>query len=50
MKLNVKTLDNKAAGDITVDDAVFAVAPRADLLARVVKWQLAKRRTGSHKV
>ena len=50
MKLNVKTLDNKAAGDITVDDTVFAVAPRADLLARVVKWQLAKRRAGSHKV
>ena len=36
MKLNVKTIDNKAAGDITVDDTVFAVAPRADLLARVV--------------
>lgn len=50
MKLNVKTLDNKAAGDITVDDTVFAVAPRTDLLARVVKWQLAKRRAGSHKV
>jgi large subunit ribosomal protein L4 len=50
MKLSVKTIDNKAAGDITLADAVFGVAPRADIVARVVKWQLAKRRAGTHKV
>ena len=50
MKINVKTIDNKAAGDITLADAVFGVAPRADIVARVVKWQLAKRRAGTHKV
>jgi large subunit ribosomal protein L4 len=50
MKLSVKTIDNKAAGDITLADSVFAVAPRADIVARVVKWQLAKRRAGTHKV
>jgi len=50
MKIDVKTIDNKAAGNITLADAVFGVAPRADIVARVVKWQLAKRRAGTHKV
>jgi large subunit ribosomal protein L4 len=50
MKLDVKTIDNKNAGNITLADAVFGVAPRADIVARVVKWQLAKRRAGTHKV
>lgn len=48
MKLPVTTLDNKKSGDIEVADSVFAVAPRRDILARVVNWQLAKRRAGSH--
>ena len=50
MKVKVTTLDNKAAGDITLAADVFAVAPRADIVARVVNWQLAKRRAGTHKV
>ena len=50
MKIDVKTIDNKAAGNIMLADAVFGVAPRADIVARVVKWQLAKRRAGTHKV
>ena len=50
MKVKVTTLDNKAAGDITLADDVFAVAPRADIVARVVNCQLAKRRAGTHKV
>ena len=50
MKLDVKTIDNKAAGNITLADAVFNVPQRADVVARVVKWQLAKRRAGTHKV
>ena len=50
MKIDVKTIDNKAAGDITLADEVFGVVPRADIVARVVKWQLAKRRAGTHKV
>ncbi len=49
MKIAVKTLDNKAAGDITVSDEVFGIAPRGDIMARVVNWQLAKRRAGTHK-
>ena len=50
MKLDVKTMDNKAAGSITLADEVFGVALRSDIVARVVKWQLAKRRAGTHKV
>jgi large subunit ribosomal protein L4 len=44
MKIKVQTLDSKAGGDITLDDAIFGVEPRADILHRVVTWQLEKRR------
>lgn len=50
MKLDVVSLDNKKSGSIDLDDAVFGLEARADLLARAVKWQLAKRRSGNHKV
>jgi large subunit ribosomal protein L4 len=50
MKVSVKTLDNKAAGDVTLADTVFGIEPRPDIMARVVNWQLAKRRAGTHKV
>ena len=50
MKCVVMTLDNKKAGEIDLDDAIFGLRPRADLLARMVNWQLAKRRAGTHKV
>jgi large subunit ribosomal protein L4 len=49
MKLSVRDLDNKEVGDIEVADAVFGVKVRPDILARVVAWQLAKRRAGTHK-
>ena len=44
MKVQVQTLDAQAGGDIQLDDAVFGVEPRADILHRVVTWQLANRR------
>ena len=44
MKVQVKNLDASAAGDIELNDAVFGVEPRADILHRVVTWQLEKRR------
>ena len=50
MKVKVTTLESKAAGDITLADEVFAITPRSDIVARVVNWQLAKRRAGTHKV
>ncbi|HYC05786.1 MAG TPA: 50S ribosomal protein L4 [Azospirillaceae bacterium] len=49
MKTTVKNLKNEAIGEIDLDDAVFGLPARADLLARAVNWQLAKRRQGSHK-
>jgi large subunit ribosomal protein L4 len=44
MKVKVRTLDAKAGGDIDLNDEIFAVEPRADILHRVVTWQLEKRR------
>jgi len=50
MKTKVLSLDNKSSGEIDLDDAIFGLEPRADLIQRVVVWQLAKRRAGTHKV
>ncbi len=44
MKVKVQNIDGKASGDIELDDAVFGVEPRADILHRVVTWQLENRR------
>ena len=44
MKVQVLNLDGTAAGEAELSDAVFGVAPRADILHRVVTWQLEKRR------
>jgi len=49
MKLKVHNLDNKEVGDIELADEVFGLPVRGDILARVVNWQLAKRRAGTHK-
>lgn len=49
MQVEVKTLDDKKAGTIELADEVFGLEPRADILHRVVNWQLAKRRQGTHK-
>ena len=50
MKTKILNLDNKAADDVELNDAIFGLEPRADLIQRVVVWQLAKRRSGQHKV
>lgn len=49
MKVAVKTLENKDAGEITLDDAIFGVDVKADVLHRMVNYQLDKRRGGLHK-
>ena len=49
MKVKVTNLDNKAAGEIELADAVFGAPVRADLMHRTVRWQLAKRQAGTHK-
>ncbi len=49
MQCDVFTLENKKSGSIELDDAVFGVAVRPDILARVVNWQRAKKQSGNHK-
>ena len=44
MKVKVQKIDGKSSGDIELNDAVFGVEPRADILHRVVTWQLENRR------
>jgi len=49
MDLGVKTLDGGDAGTVQLSDEIFGLEPRADILQRVVRWQLAKRQAGTHK-
>ena len=49
MKIDVQTLEAKKAGSVDLTDEVFALEPRADILHRMVAWQLAKRQAGTHK-
>ncbi len=50
MDISVTTLDGKSSGKVSVSDAVFGLEPREDLLHRMVRYQLAKRRAGTHDV
>ena len=49
MRCDVISLENKTVGKIDLDESVFGVPVRADILARAVNWQLAKRRAGTRK-
>jgi large subunit ribosomal protein L4 len=49
MQFAITTLDQGNAGSTDLPDEIFATKPRADIMARVVHWQLAKRRAGTHK-
>lgn len=49
MQIEIKTLDNGSAGTAELPDEIFAIAPRQDIMARVVHWQLSKRRSGNHR-
>ena len=48
MQVEIRTLDNGSAGHHELPETIFGQAPRADVMARVVHWQLAKRRAGTH--
>ena len=50
MQVDIITLENAAAGSAELPDEIFKVTPRPDIMARVVHWQLSKRRSGNHKV
>jgi large subunit ribosomal protein L4 len=43
------SMDGAAVGSLELDDAVFGLEPRGDLIQRMVRWQLAKRQSGDHK-
>ncbi len=49
MQIEVKTLAGAASGSIELPEDIFGTEPRADIMARVVHWQLAKRRAGTHR-
>jgi len=49
MKLDIYDIDAKAAGSTELPDEIFGISPRPDIIARVIHWQLAKRRSGNHK-
>ncbi|MBS0574690.1 MAG: 50S ribosomal protein L4 [Proteobacteria bacterium] len=48
MKLDVINLDGAKAGTIDLDEALFGLEPRADILHRVVRWQRARAQAGTH--
>jgi len=50
MEMKVTSLDGKEIGSVELSDAIYGLEPRADLIQRCVRWQLAKRRAGTHKV
>ena len=50
IQCDVLTLDNKASGKMDLSEDVFGLDVRRDMLHRAVKWQLAKRQSGTHKV
>jgi large subunit ribosomal protein L4 len=50
MKADVITLDGGVAGSVELDEALFGLEPRADILHRVVRWQRAKAQAGTHSV
>ncbi len=49
MKLKVTTLEAGSAGEVDLNEEIFGVAPRADILARVVQWQENRRHKGQHR-
>ncbi len=49
MQVEIKTLANATTGTIELPEAIFGATPRPDIMARVVHWQQAKRRAGTHK-
>jgi large subunit ribosomal protein L4 len=50
MKADAVKLDGKKAGSVELDDAIFGLEPRADILHRVVRWQRNNAQAGTHKV
>ena len=49
MDLKVTTLDGKTGDTVSLPDEIFGLEPRADILQRMVRYQLSKRQAGTHK-
>jgi len=49
MKFDMTSMNGDAVGSLELSDAIFGLEPRADLIARMVRWQLARRQAGTHK-
>lgn len=50
VQIDVTSFDGQAAGSIELADEIFGLEPRQDLIFRIIRWQLAKRRAGTHAV
>ena len=50
MKIDVTSIDGQNGGSIELSDEIFGLAPRQDLIARMIRYQLAKRQAGTHAV
>ena len=50
MRAQVKTLEAGSAGEVELNDAIFGLEPRSDLIHRMVRWQTLKRMAGTHHV
>ena len=50
MQLDIINFDGKKVGSVELTDSIFGLEPRADILHRVVTWQRAKQRAGTHAV
>src|SRR5579883_3486120 len=49
MKIDITSIGGDAAGSLELNEAIFGLEPRQDLIARMIRWQLAKRQAGTHK-
>ena len=49
MKIDITSLGGTTAGSLELNEAIFGLEPRQDLIARMLRWQLAKRQAGTHK-
>ena len=49
MKIDITSISGAAAGSLELNEAIFGLEPRQDLIARMIRWQLAKRQAGTHK-
>lgn len=50
MKAELVSLEKKVVGEVALNDSIFGLEPRIDIIKRVIDWQRAKARSGTHSV